>query len=53
MAWKMGNAEGYYNAFYRWFSALDEKERTAFMRENPEPADWSGFYHTAIEHPWV
>lgn len=42
--WKMGGGEDYRNDFFRFFESLDETAKASFIQENPEPADWKGFY---------
>ncbi len=48
IGWRMGHGEDYMSAFFGWVNMLSEKERTAYIATNAEPADWSGFYEMII-----
>ncbi|MBL6852261.1 MAG: hypothetical protein ISS15_00920 [Alphaproteobacteria bacterium] len=49
----MGDGEDTYNDFYKWFSRLTAAERVEFVRANPEPEGWVGFYEMIADHPWL
>jgi hypothetical protein len=53
VGWRMGRGEGAHDAFYRWFSGLSDEAAQSYETENPEPADWHGFYRNIRQHPWV
>jgi hypothetical protein len=53
IGWRMGGGEEYYNAFYRWFSALTSSDQEQFRLNHPETAAWAGFYNTIARHPWT
>ncbi|HXC56022.1 MAG TPA: hypothetical protein VNU97_12065 [Rhizomicrobium sp.] len=52
IGWRMGDGEGYYNCFYKWFSALDTAAQAQYQAANPAPRGWSRFYQTIVDHPW-
>lgn len=52
IGWRMGDGEGYYNDFYRWFSDLGDDERKRFVALNPELEEWAGFYKMIEDSPW-
>lgn len=47
----MGNGEGVYNKFYRWFSRLSDEARD-YAEEYPEPKGWHGKYAQIRANPW-
>jgi len=49
----MGPGEDAYDDFYRGFSALSTGDQSAFEREHPEPAGWSGFYAMIRANTWA
>ena len=53
IGWRMGFGEEYYNAFYKWFSALKAADRMQFRQSMPEPSEWSGFYQMIADSPWL
>jgi hypothetical protein len=48
----MGNGEGIYNEFYRWFSRLSDEEACDYAEEYPEPKGWHGKYAQIRANPW-
>ena len=48
----MGPGEDAHDAFYRWFSALNDLDAEQFGKSNPEPDAWYGFYAMIRSHPW-
>ena len=50
MGWRMGAGEDYSTAFSEYFDALSDEGREKYMRLNPEPESWTGFYETEIKY---
>jgi ribA/ribD-fused uncharacterized protein len=42
--WRMGKGEEYLMKFYKFYSDLNEKEKTIFRLSNPEPIEWKDVY---------
>ncbi len=48
IGWRMGRGEDYRNKFYDWFGQMNDAERASYIRTNPEPDNWDGFYEVAF-----
>ncbi len=48
----MGEGEGYYDQFYRWFSDLSPAEQSTFALSHAPPSGWENLYETIRKHPW-
>ncbi len=44
MFWRMGRGEGYLDIFYKYYSELNNREKTIYKLTNPQPYDWPEFY---------
>ena len=44
IGWRMGSGEDYRIAFHDWLRGLESKARDQFIKENPEPEGWAGFF---------
>jgi len=44
LGWRMGAGEDYIIGFQKWFSDLNEKEKSYYSFIHLEPNDWTGFY---------
>ncbi|WP_114783055.1 NADAR family protein [Botryobacter ruber] len=44
MFWRMGKGENYMIEFSKYYSSLNDHEKTVYKLTNPQPYDWLGFY---------
>lgn len=44
IAWRMGGGEDVMHEFFEYFSSLNTETRALYIKQNPEPVDWEGFY---------
>lgn len=45
----MGRGEDYGMEFRQWFRSQDVGSMALYVAENPEPAEWAGFYAGLLE----
>jgi hypothetical protein len=44
MGWRMGGGEDYAIKYALWFKNLSNADQIDYIRSNPEPSEWQGFY---------
>jgi hypothetical protein len=44
IGWRMGAGEEYWLAFDDWFKRKSLEAKILYVKENPEPDGWEGFY---------
>lgn len=50
MGWRMGYGEYYIHRWYKYYLALNEKDKDTYKEKNPESESWKGFYSQTDEH---
>ena len=48
-AWSMGGSSDYLPSFAAYLQGLTKDQQADFMRENPEPDGWEGFYDQCLK----
>ena len=44
MFWRMGKGEDYLTKFFKYYLALDDREKSIYRLTNSSPYEWTGFY---------
>jgi hypothetical protein len=44
IGWRMEQGEQYWKEFSDWFARKQPQAKQRYADENPEPAEWRGFY---------
>lgn len=46
IGWRMGGGESVLMEWDKWYKTLAEDDRIQYQLNNPEPAEWEGFYES-------